>query len=146
METNKSDNSEQLSLKEIKTKILNLRNEIPKEEAEIAGVTVWIHGLSSYGLESWRLVKNNNDPAIAKLAAAKLIQLTMRDADGVRVFEDNELTIIAGLPAVELEPLCRTAMKLSGYGIEAQAEILKNLLTTPGDDGSSEPPENTNAV
>ena len=123
---------------------MDLRNQIPKEEKEIAGVKVWVYGLTSYELEEWRLVRNNPDMVDAKLSTAKLLQLTLRDETGVKIFREKELAIIAGLPAKDLEPLSRIAMKLSGYGVEAEEAILKNLLKIPGDDGSSEQPENTN--
>ena len=35
------------------------------------------------------------------------------------------------------------AMKLSGFGVEAEAAILKNLLKIPGEDGLSEQPGST---
>lgn len=137
---------EKLNPDQIKRAVMDLRDQIPKEEHEIAGIKVWIHGLTSYELEGWRLVRNNPDEGLVRLSTAKLLQLSMRDETGVRVFQDNELAIIGGLPAIELEPLSRAAMRLSGYGVEAQGEILKNLLQTPGGNGSLEQPESTNAA
>jgi hypothetical protein len=134
---------EKQDAKKIKRAIMDLRNQIPKEEHEVAGVKVWVHGLTSYELEEWRLVRNNPDAVDTKLSTAKLLQLTLRDETGVRIFSPNEIAILGGLPAKDLEPLSRTAMKLSGYGVEAEAAILKNLLTIPGGDGSSEQPEST---
>lgn len=122
---------------------MDLRNQVPKEEHEVAGVKVWVYGLTSYELEEWRLVRNNPEAVDIKLSTAKLLQLALRDETGARIFGDKEIAIIAGLPARDLEPLSRVAMKLSGYGIEAEAAILKNLLMTPGGDGSSEQPEST---
>lgn len=88
-------------------------------------------------------MRNNPDAMDAKLSTAKLIQLAVRDETGARIFSNKELAIIGGMPARELEPLSRIAMRLSGYGPEAEADILKNLLGTPGEDGSSEQPEST---
>ena len=122
---------------------MNLRTQIPKEEHEIAGVKVWVYGLTSYELEDWRLLRNNPKAEDTQLATAKLLQLALRDESGVKIFTPKELAIIAGLPARDLEPLSRVAMKLSGFGVEAEAAILKNLLKTHGEDGSSEPPEST---
>ena len=122
---------------------MDLRNQIPKEEAEVAGIKVWIFGLTSYELEEWRLVRNNPDGVDAQLATAKLLQLALRDENGSRVFTVKELAIIAGLPARDLEPLSRVALRLSGFGVEAEAEILKNLLKIRGGDGLSEQPEST---
>lgn len=137
---------EKQSAKQIKKAILDLRNQIPKEEQEVAGVKVWVHGLTSYELEEWRLLRNNPDVVDNKLSTAKLLQLALRDETGARIFKANELAMIGGLPAKDIEPLSRVALKLSGYGVEAEAAILKNLLMTPGDDGSSEQPENTNVA
>ena len=134
---------EKQSTKQIKQAILNLRNQIPKEEHEVADVKVWVYGLTSYELEEWRLFRNNPDAVDAKLSTAKLLQLALRDETGSKIFGAKELAIIAGLPAKDLEPLSRIAMKLSGFGIEAEAAILKNLLKIPGGDGSSEQPGST---
>ena len=123
---------------------MDLRNQIPKEEKEIAGVKVWIYGLTSYELEDWRLMRNN--PDMVKLSTAKFLQLALRDETGVKIFSEKEIAIIAGLPAKDLEPLSRSAMKLSGYGVEAEEAILKNLLKTLGADGLSELLESTNAA
>lgn len=125
---------------------MDLRNQIPKEEHEVAGIKVWVYGLTSYELEEWRLVRNNPDAVDAKLSTAKLLQLALRDETGAKIFSAKELAIIGGLPAKDLEPLSRTAMKLSGFGVEAEAAILKNLLKTLGGDGSSESQESTNAA
>lgn len=135
---------EKESPKQIKQAILNLRNQIPKEEQEIAGVKVWVYGLTSYELEEWRLLRNDPNAVDTKLSTAKLLQLALRDENGAQIFNANELAMIGGLPAKDIEPLSRVAMKLSGYGVEAEAAILKNLLRTPGGAGSSDSLENTN--
>lgn len=137
---------EKQSPKQIKQAILDLRNQIPKEEQEIAGVKVWVHGLTSYELEEWRLLRNNPEGVDTKLSTAKLLQLALRDETGAQIFNANELAIIGGLPAKDIEPLSRVALRLSGYGVEAEEAILKNLLKIHGGDGSSDSPENTNAA
>jgi hypothetical protein len=144
METNKD--KVKLDKQKIREKLIDLRNQVPKEQATIGSVEVWIHGLTSYELEEWRLLKNNPQGTDLRLATAKLLQLAMRDDKGTRIFEPNELAIIAGMPAKDLEPLARKAMQLSGYGIAAEEAILKNLLQTHTDDGSSESPGSTNAA
>jgi len=132
------------STKEIKLAIMDLRNQIPKEEQEVAGVKIWVHGLTSYELEEWRMMRNNPEGIDANLSTAKLLQLALRYETGAKIFTAKELAIIAGLPAKDIEPLSRVALRLSGYGVEAEAAILKNLLGTPGGGGSSEQPESTN--
>ena len=148
-ETDKSNQDQQdkpkLNKDEIKRAIMDLRNQIPKEEHELGGVKVWVHGLNSYELEEWRLLRNNPADADRRLSTAKLIQLTVRDDKGTRIFDPNELSIIAGFPALDLEPISRVGMRLSGYGVEAEAAILKNLLKTHGGNGSSDSPGSTNA-
>ena len=137
---------EKQSAKEIKKAILDLRSQIPKEEQEIAGVKVWVYGLTSYELEEWRLLRNNPETVDSKLSTAKLLQLALRDETGAKIFKANELAIIAGLWARDLEPLSRVALKLSGFGVEAEADILKNLIKTLGVAGLSEQPGNTSAA
>lgn len=124
---------------------MDLRNQIPKEKHEIAGIEVWVHGLTSYELEEWRLSRNNPEGVDVQLSTAKLLQLALRDETGAQIFNAKELAIIGGLPAKDLEPLSRAALRLSGYGVEAEAAILKNLPKTDGGDGSLEQPGNTNA-
>ena len=136
---------EKLSKDQIKRAIIDLQNQIPKEKHEIGGVEVWVHGLTSYQLEEWRLLRNNPKGVDIRLSTAKLLQLALRDETGTRIFEANELAVIGGLPANDLEPLSRVALKLSGYGVEAEAAILKNLLKTLGGNGSLEQPGSTNA-
>ena len=125
---------------------MDLRNQIPKEEHEVAGVKVWVYGLTECELEEWRMVRNSPEAVDIKLSTAKLLQLALRDETGAKIFGVKELAIIGGLPAKDLEPLSRVAMKLSGYGVEAEAAILKNLLRTLGGDGSLEQPESTSAA
>lgn len=122
---------------------MDLRNQIPKEEVDVAGIKVWVHGLTSYELEEWRILRNNPERINANLSTAKLLQLALRDETGTCIFTAKELAIIGGLPAKDIEPLSRVALRLSGYGVEAEAAILKNLLRIPGDDGSSNLQENT---
>ena len=86
----------------------------------------------------------NNPELDSRLATAKLIQLAIHSEDGKRIFQDNEIAIIAGKPSLEIEPLARVILRLSGYGVEAEEAILKNLLRIPGGDGSSEQQESTN--
>lgn len=105
-----------------------------REEHEIAGCKVWIYGLSAYQMEQWRQMRQS-EKADAFLSSAKLVQLAMRDEQGERIFEDNELTQLAGRPNQLLEPVVEKALKLSGYGADAQEAILKNLHKTLGDDG-----------
>ena len=135
--------TEKVSAKEIKRAIMDLRNQIPKEEHEVAGIKVWVHGLTSYELEEWRMLRNNPEGTDANLSTAKLLQLALRDETGARIFTTKELAIIAGLPAKDIEPMSRIALRLSGYGVEAEAAILKNLLKIPGGVGLSEQPEST---
>jgi len=116
---------------------------VPKEEVQIAGVKAWVHGLTSYQLEDWRQLKNNPEGLDANLTTAKLIQLALRDESGAPVFKEKELAIIAGRPALDIEPLSRVILKLSGFGPEAEAAVLKNLLKTLGDVGLSEQPAST---
>lgn len=89
-------------------------------------------------------MRNNPEGVDTKLSTAKLLQLSVRDEKGTQLFKSNELAIIGGLPAKDIEPLSRVAMKLSGYGIEAEEEILKNLPGTSGAAGSSDSHENIN--
>ena len=132
--------------KQIKRAILDLRNQIPKEEQKVGEVVVWVYGLTSYELEEWRMLRNNPEAVDNRLSTAKLLQLALRDETGAQIFQAKELALIGGLPAKDIEPLSRVALRLSGYGVEAEAAILKNLLKISGVDGSSGQPGNTSAA
>jgi len=118
---------------------------VPKEEVEVAGLKAWVYGLTSFQLEDWRQLKNNPEGVDVNLTTAKLVQLALHDESGAQVFKKNELAIIAGRPAMDIEPLTRVILRLSGFGPESEAAILKNLLKTLGVSGSSESPESTSA-
>lgn len=132
---------EKFSARQIKSAIMELK--VPKEEHQVAGVKVWVHGLTSYQLEDWRQLKNNPEGVDINLTTAKLLQLSLHDGSGAPVFTEKELAIIAGRPALDIEPLSRVILRLSGFGPAAEAAILKNLLKTLGDAGLSELPEST---
>lgn len=133
---------EKFTAKQIKLAIMDLK--VKKEKHEIAGVMVWVHGLTSYQLEEWRILRNNPSQGVdARLATAKLLQLALHDENGVAIFQANEIAILAGKPSFDVEPVARIILRLSGYGVEAEEAILKNLLRIPGGDGSLEQPEST---
>jgi len=135
--------NEKFTAKQIKRAIMDLK--VKKEEHEIAGVVVWVHGLTSYQLEEWRMLRNNPSEGVdARLATAKLIQLAVCDESGTPVFQANEIAILAGKPSFDIEPLARVILRLSGYGVEAEEAILKNLLKTLGVDGLLERLGSTN--
>jgi len=134
---------EKVTARQIKVAIMELK--VPKEEVEVAGLKAWVYGLTSFQLEDWRQLKNNPEGVDVNLTTAKLVQLALHDESGAQVFKKNELAIIAGRPAMDIEPLTRVILRLSGFGPESEAAILKNLLKTLGVSGSSESPESTSA-
>jgi len=115
-----------------KTTIQRLK---PIEQAEILGVKGWIFRPSSYEMEGWRELYNENDPIKRRLGPAKLIQISFRDEDGTAVFEELDLPIIAGIEDNQINPIVRRILAINGYGTEGERIILKNLIATLGIDG-----------
>ena len=132
---------------EMKQSILDLRNQIPKEEYEIApGQTVWVYGLTGRELAEYR--QHVRDPELmnATLATAKLIQMTFRDEHGHRIFGPKDVVQLAELPACITEQIREIADRLNGTGPSALEEVAKNLLKTLGVGGLSEQQESTDAA
>jgi hypothetical protein len=78
----------------------------------------------------------SKDPEVNCLSLAKLVQLSLHDKKGDRIYEHLEITQLAGFkPAKELENISDIAMRINGYSAEGVEEILKNLLRIFGDDG-----------
>lgn len=113
----------------------------PTEETEILGVKGFLYKSSSYEMEGWRTYSNaldnesKPDEHKRKLSPAKLIQISFRDEDGIKVFEELDLPFIGGIDDDEINRVFKRCLAINGYGGEGIEAILKNLVAIVGTDG-----------
>lgn len=132
-----------MKAEEIKKAILEKKSKPvkPKEQAELLGVKGFLFQSSSYQMESWRNYSNalnkegEPDEDKRRLSPAKLIQISFRDEDGNRVFEDLDTPIIGGIADSEVNRVFKRCLAINGYGGEGIEAILKNLVAIVGVDG-----------
>lgn len=113
----------------------------PAEEAEILGVKGFLYRTSSYEMEGWRAYSNalnkegEPDEDKRRLSPSKLIQISFRDEDGLKVFEELDLPFIGGIEDSEINRVFKRCLAINGYGGEGIEAILKNLVAIVGVDG-----------
>lgn len=127
-----SQSAEQIKKAIIEKKILQGK---AVEEAEILGVKGYLFKISSFDMEGFRQLANDPDPQKSRLGPAKLVQISFRDESGAMVFEELDVTLIAGIDEDQIGPVYRRCLQINGYGIEGGELLLKNLLKTLGADG-----------
>lgn len=125
------------SADQIKKAIIEKKVQQPKavETAELLDVQGFLFRVSSFEMEGWREMANHKDPQKRRLEPAKLIQISFRTQDGTPVFEELDVTLIAGLPDAEIYPLYKRCQVINGFGGEGAEAILKNFVTILGADG-----------
>lgn len=125
-----------------------MKQELKREKHPLPGTSmeVWVQELSSYELETWREICRCDDENMRRLNAAKLLQMSLHDEDGNQIFEEKEIALIGGMPASTIEPLVKKTLRLSGYGVEAEKAILKNLQKILGVAGLSGLLESSDAL
>lgn len=127
-----------MSAKELKEAFLSLRDNMPKEDYQINGKKYIVKSLSSYQIEQWRLWQSSEDEIVKCSASAKLVQLSLCDDKGNRLFEDNEVNKIVGVLGHYIDEIADIALRISGYTTRGREAILKNLKKILGDDGLQE--------
>jgi hypothetical protein len=127
-----------MSLKEDKQAIIEEWDKIPQEDVEIGGRKVVIRGLTAYDLEVYRKWKNGSDELRACSAGAKLVQLSVYNKEGNRLFDDNEVNQINGKFGMKIDELVDTILRVNGFNMVGADAILKNLRKILGDSGLRE--------
>jgi hypothetical protein len=111
------------------------------EEAEILGVKGWLYRSSSIAMESWRSYTNATKPDGSpdderrNLSPAKLVQISFKDEDGNKVFDDTDLAFIGTMDDMDVNRVFKRCLAINGYGGEGIEAILKNLVAIVGTDG-----------
>lgn len=120
----------------VKSKLLALT--LPKESVvihELGGEVVWVWGLTGAqrdAFESTMTVQRGKktERNLANIRARMLV-LTLHDADGARLFTDAETEAVGNLPATVLDPLFDVARRLSGMTPEDVDELGKGSESAP---------------
>lgn len=96
------------------------------------GVTVYLRQLSAAELDYWQVSTIKRAGKDVKLdmrnASARLVSLCMVDADGKRIFGDDEADALGEKSAVVLGRLFAVAQKLNGLSQADVAEIKQDFL------------------
>jgi hypothetical protein len=132
-----------MKAEEIKKAIQSKKAQVkkPTEQAEILGVKAFLYKSSSYEMEGWRSFSNALNPDgepdenKRRLSPSKLIQISFRDEEGNKVFEELDLPFIGGIEDYEINRVFKRCLAINGYGGEGIEAILKNLVAIVGVDG-----------
>jgi len=116
--------------KELKEKILSLRNKVPTQDYEIPGVgKVVIYGFTGLERAQWLEASQNAKGYIDMKKSDPLMFIScVRDESGKQIFTLADELLVRDLPCQIINQVCTICMKLSGMGPFADAEILKTLL------------------
>lgn len=107
----------------------------PAGTAELFGVQGWLYKVGSFAMEGFRRMANDEDPAVSALAPAKLVQISFCGAGGEPIFEDLDVTMLAGMPDDQIYPVYKKCLAINGFGTEGVERLLKNCVTILGIDG-----------
>jgi hypothetical protein len=137
------DKGKAMKAEEIKKAIQTKKSQKLKsvEEAEILGVKGFLYRSSSFEMEGWRACSNalnkegEPDENKRRLSPSKLIQISFRDEDGLKVFEELDLPFIGGIEDSEINRVFKRCLAINGYGGEGIEALLKNLVAIVGVDG-----------
>lgn len=112
---------------------------VPKEKHFIDGFGhVWIHGLTCGEKDEYENdtvnVKAGSREVRINNARAVLIQRTVYDQHGNRLFAEKDIGKICRLPAAIAEPIYEKARRLSRMAISDIEDLVKNSETVQSED------------
>lgn len=102
--------------------ILKLAATLPVEQVSVSGVAepISVRGLTAGERDAFEAAcfvgKGPNREMNFVNLRARLLVKCICNASGERLFQDNELDSVAGLPAKVIDPLFEVAQRLSGMG------------------------------
>jgi hypothetical protein len=115
-----------------KEDILKELEEIPTEEITIGKTKVTVRALTCYDCAVWRAFHNSPDELVRTSNTAKLIQLSLYDKKGNRLFEDKEINELNGKFGKKIDDIVDVIQRVNGWSQAGQEAILKNLQRTLG--------------
>ena len=126
--------------KELKEKILSLRNKVPTQDYEIPGVgKVKIYGFTGLEKSQWQdAIRDPKGNVVTNKVDPLMFISCVRDESGKQIFTLADELQVRDLPCQLISQVCTICMKLSGIGIWADQEILRNLLKNVENEEKSE--------
>lgn len=111
------------------------------EKVQAWGGTVHVRGMTGAERDKFEAgiiqMRGKEQSLNLQNVRAKLCVLTLCDADGTRLFEDNEMALLAEKSAVELQKVFAVAQRLSGITQEDVDELAEGLKESPFGDSAS---------
>jgi len=115
--------------------------DIKREQVEAWGGEVWVKGLTGAERDKWEgsiVVMHGKDQTVNfSNIRAKLCAMTICDADGKRLFTDNDVVFLSEKAADELQKVFVVAQRLSGLSDDAVKELSEGVKTPFGDSASA---------
>lgn len=117
--------------------------DIQREEVDVPewGGKVLVQGLTGQERDAFEasMIKGKGKNAEVNLAnlRAKLVARSVINADGQRLFTDDEIPVLAKKSAAALDRVYSVAQRLSGISAEDVEELTKNSETAPSEDSGS---------
>jgi len=107
---------------------------VPKEKVIVPELgDIWVHGLTCGEKDDYEnnVVQFNRGSRELRLnnARAVLMQLTVRNQHGNRLFAEKDIGKLRNLPAGIVDPILDVARKLSGMATGEIEELVKNSQT-----------------
>ena len=107
---------------------------VPKEKGTVPELgDIWVHGLTCGEKDDYEnnVVQFNRGSRELRLnnARAVLMQLTVRNQHGNRLFAEKDIGRLRNLPAGIADPILDVARKLSGMSTGEIEELVKNSQT-----------------
>lgn len=107
---------------------------VPKEKVTVPELgDIWVHGLTCGEKDDYEnnVVQFNRGSRELRLnnARAVLMQLTVRNQHGNRLFAEKDIGKLRNLPAGIVDPILDVARKLSGMATGEIEELVKNSQT-----------------
>lgn len=110
---------------------------VPREKKDVPELgLIWIYGLTSGEKDNYEnnVVQFNRGSREVRLqnARAVLMQLTIRNQHGNRIFAEKDIGKLCEVPAAVADPILDVARRLSGMAIGEIEELVKNSQMAPG--------------
>lgn len=113
---------------------------VPKERMTVPDLgDIWVHGLTTGQKDEYedKVVHFDRGSKETKLTNARaiLLQMTVHDQHGNKLFAEKDIGKLAMVPARIADPILVIARRLSGMEVGEIEELVKNSQTAP-DPGS----------
>ena len=112
-----------------KESLQTARNNVPREDVVTREGVFPCAGMTTLELQQYRLAVG--DLKNKDYIPAMIMVLGCKDSEGRRLFKEEDQLWLCEIGADISELVVNTILKLSGIGLDAEEEILKNLKAEP---------------